>query len=80
MNKLSVPTEKIMYRFMYALAAADTDAVNISADRRRVSRHGRERAGDVQAADESATDHSFDKLDCGEIVENCETVIDELEA
>ena len=67
---------------MHALAAADVDAANISADRTEAgfTVSSLVAPDDVQAAEEIATEHGFDELERGELVDGRESVTYELEA
>jgi len=82
MTELPAPTEETTSQFMHALAAADVDAANISAERTDGGFTVRSQIapGDLQAAEEIATEYDFDELERGDVVDGRETVTYELEA
>jgi hypothetical protein len=82
MTELPAPTEETTSQFMHALAAADVDAANISAERTDggFTVTSQIAPADVQAAEEIATEYDFDERERGDVVDGRETVTYELEA
>lgn len=76
--------EKTTSQFMHALAAADVDAANISADRPddrdTLTVTALIEPSDVEAAGEIAEEHDFSEADRGALVDERETVTYDLEA
>ncbi len=71
-----------MSQIKYAIAAADIHADSIPADRAdgRFTAMTEIVPGDVQSSEESATDHSFGELECGETADSRETVTCKLDS